>query len=74
MPWLILKRAFASPLSGEWKDDRIYEQGSGPLGSPELRWFWSITAIVPAVPHVTNGHAATRDKAKRRLRAGWRKA
>jgi hypothetical protein len=42
---------------------RIYEDASAST-APELRWFWSITAIVPAVPNVTNGHAATLDEAK----------
>jgi len=31
---------------------RIYEQGSA-LGLTELRWFWSITEIVPTAPNVT---------------------
>jgi hypothetical protein len=43
---------------------RIYEQGS--IGEPpELRWFWSITIIVPVKRSVMNGHAATREE-------GWR--
>jgi hypothetical protein len=52
---------------------RIYEDAhlSTP---PELRWFWSVTAIVPAVPNVTNGHAATLDEAKAKFRETWAKA
>jgi hypothetical protein len=33
---------------------RILEEGSR-FGPPELRWRWSITAIVPASP-ATHGH------------------
>jgi hypothetical protein len=49
---------------------RIYEDAdlSTP---PELRWFWSVTAIVPAVPNITNGHAATLDEAKAKFRAAY---
>jgi hypothetical protein len=38
-----------------------------------LLWRWSITEIVPAVPNVTNGHAATLDEAKAKFRAAWEK-
>jgi hypothetical protein len=81
---LILKRASASRPSGEWNDDdydvlvdgkivsRIYEQGG--IGSPpELRWFWSVTAIVPATKGVTNGHAATREEAMAAFAKSWRR-
>jgi hypothetical protein len=44
-------------------DGRIYEDAHRST-PPELRWFWSVTAIVPAVPNVTNGHAATLDSMK----------
>jgi hypothetical protein len=85
MAGLILKRASASRSSGTWKDNdfdvladgkvvgRIYEQGSAstPL---ELRWFWSITEIVPAVQNVTHGHAATLDEAKAKFREMWTRA
>jgi hypothetical protein len=40
----------------------IYERG-GVAIPPELRWFWSITEIAPAVPNITYGHAATREEA-----------
>jgi hypothetical protein len=30
---------------------RIYEDASAST-TPELGWFWSVTAIVPAVPNV----------------------
>jgi hypothetical protein len=82
---LILKRASASRPSGVWKDadynvladgkviGRIYEDGSAST-PPELRWLWSVTAVVPAIPNVTNGHAATLDEAKAKFRAAWEKA
>jgi hypothetical protein len=41
---------------------------------PDMRWFWSVTAIVPATPSVTNGHAATLDEAKARFRDNWTNA
>jgi hypothetical protein len=79
---LVLKRASASRPSGEWNEDdfdvladgkvvgRIYEEGSAstPL---ELRWFWSVTVIVPATPGVTNGTAATHEEAMAKFRTAW---
>jgi hypothetical protein len=38
------------------------------------RRFWSVTAIVPAMKGVTNGHAPTLDEAKAKFRAAWEKA
>ena len=82
---LILKRAKYSRSSGQWKDEdydvladgevagRIIESGS-PFDPPDLRWFWSITSVWPATRGVTNGHAATLDEAKAKLRAAWEKA
>ena len=82
---LILKRASVSRPSGQWQDEdydvladgkvvgRIYERGS-EHEPPELRWFWSITEIAPAVPNVTYGHAATREEAMAKFRAAWTKA
>jgi hypothetical protein len=84
MTALILKRARASRSSGEWKDEdydvladgkvigRILEEGSR-FGPPELRWGWSITAIVPASP-ATHGAGATLEEAKAKFRANWTKA
>jgi hypothetical protein len=51
---------------------RILEEGSR-FGPPELRWGWSITAIVPAAPGKTNGTAATLDEAKAKFRDNWTK-
>jgi hypothetical protein len=71
---LVLKRANASRSAGQWKEKdydvlaegkvvgRILEEGSR-FGPPELRWGWSITAIVSA-SSATHGIAATLDEAK----------
>jgi hypothetical protein len=52
---------------------RIYENAS-VSAPPDMRWVWSVTAIVPATPGVTNGTAATRVEAMARFRAAWEKA
>jgi hypothetical protein len=82
---LTLKRGKLTRSSGQWQDEdydvladgkvvgRILEEGSR-FGPPELRWGWSITAIVPATPGVTNGTAATREEAMARFRGGRLKA
>ena len=80
---LILKRAKFSRSSGQWQDEdydvladgkvigRIYEDASAST-PPELRWFWSVTAILPpAIPNKTNGHARTLDEAKAKFREAW---
>src|SRR2546421_12653246 len=81
---LILKRACGSRPSGQWQDEdydvladgkivgRIYEDASAST-PPDMRWFWSITEIVPAVPNMTSGHAATLDGAKDKLGDYWTK-
>jgi hypothetical protein len=69
MTSLILKRGKFSRPSGQWQDEdydvladgkpvgRIYEDAH--LSTPsDMRWFWSITEIVPARSGVTNGTAA----------------
>jgi hypothetical protein len=38
---------------------------------PDMRWVWSVTAIVPATPGVTNGIAASREETMAKLRATW---
>jgi hypothetical protein len=53
---------------------RILEPVGSRFGPPELRWRWSVTVIVPATPGVTNGHAATLDEAKAKVREIWAKA
>jgi hypothetical protein len=80
MTRLILNRASASRSSGQWSENdfdvladgkvigRIYEDASAST-PPELRWLRSVTAIVPAIPNRTNGHAPTLDEAKAKFRA-----
>jgi hypothetical protein len=82
---LILKRASTSRSSGQWSDEdydvladgkvvgRIHEDASAST-SPEVRWFWSVTEIVPAVPNLTNGHAATREEAMAKFCEAWMRA
>jgi hypothetical protein len=82
MTSLTLKRAKLSRSSGQWQDEdydvladgkvvgRLYEDASAST-PPELRWFWSITVIVPATRGKTNGTAATREEAMAKFRAAW---
>jgi hypothetical protein len=86
MTSLVLKRASASRPSGQWSDEdydvladskgasRIYEVVGSRFGSPDMRWFWSVTEIVPAIPNATYGHAGTREEAMAKFRAAWEKA
>ena len=83
MTGLVHKRASGSGSSGEWQDKeydvladgevvgRIYEPRGSRFGPPELRWGWSIIAIVPDTRGVTNGHAATLEEAKAKFGAAW---
>jgi hypothetical protein len=51
---------------------RIYENAD--LGTPpDMRWFWSVTAIAPTLGR-TNGTASTREEAMAKFRAAWEKA
>ena len=52
---------------------RIYEDASAST-PPDMRWFWSVTAIVRAIPNRTNGTAATREEAMAKFRQNWAKA
>jgi hypothetical protein len=82
---LILIRARAFRPWGQWQDEdydvlvdgkvvgRIYENAS-VSAPPDMRWFWSVTEIVPAIPNRTNGTAATREEAMAKFRAAWEKA
>ena len=46
---------------------RIYEPTGSRFDPPNI-------AIVPAVPNLTNGHAASREEAMAKFRAEWEKA
>jgi hypothetical protein len=77
---LILKRGKLSRPDGQWQDEdydvladgkpvgRIYEDASAST-PPDMRWFWSITEIVPATPN--RGYAATREEAMAKFRVAW---
>jgi hypothetical protein len=66
--WRVMGMASPANLVG-----RIYEHPSDST-LPQLRWFWSIIAIEPPIPNVTNGHAPTLNEAKSKFRAAWEKA
>jgi hypothetical protein len=82
MTSLTLKPASSSRPDGQWSNEdydvladgkvvgRIYDDGSSGT-PPELRWFWSVTAIWPATPGKTNGTAATREQAMAKFRWAW---
>jgi hypothetical protein len=82
---LILKRGKLTRSSGQWSDNdfdvladgkvvgRIYEDASAST-PPELRWFWSVTEIVPATRGATHGTAATLEEAKAKFRQAWENA
>jgi hypothetical protein len=82
MTQITLRLASASRSSGQWQDEdydvlvdgkvvgRIYENAS-VSAPPDMRWFWSVTAIAPARSGVTNGTAATRVEALAKFRAAW---
>src|SRR5262249_14574173 len=88
MSQLILKRASASRLSGEWSDDdydvlaggkvvgRIFNSAAAPVGSP---WMWTLAFGHHEDRAPTHGYAATRGGVRQELAAGigllchWRK-
>jgi hypothetical protein len=85
MSSLILKRGKLSRSSGQWKDEdydvladgkvvgRIYEAPL-PVRRRICDGFGPVTAIVPAIPNRTNGHAVTREEAMAKFREAWEKA
>jgi hypothetical protein len=68
MTQLILKRGKFSRSSGQWQvedydvlaDGKVVGRICSASTPPELRWFWSVTAIVPAVPNRTKRRRSTR--------------
>jgi hypothetical protein len=52
---------------------RIYEDASAST-PPDMGWFWSITAIVPATRGATHSTAATLEEAKAKFRQAWENA
>jgi hypothetical protein len=64
-----------SPTARSWGafSKRTHRGRRNCDGAPELRWGWSVTAIVPASP-ATHGTAATREQAMVKFREAWTKA
>ena len=79
--YLTLKRASASRLSGEWKDDdydvlahgeavgRILNANAAPVGSP---WMWTLIFPHHAGRTPTHGYEATREAAMAAFAKSWR--
>ncbi len=79
---LILKRASASRLSGEWKDDdydviadgavvgRIMKGAAAPLGSP---WLWTLAFGHHENRAPTHGYEPTREAAMAAFAKSWRR-
>jgi hypothetical protein len=79
---LILKRASASRLSGEWNDDdydvlaegvvigRIFNSNAAPVGSP---WIWALAFGHHEDRMATHGYAETREAAMAAFAKSWRR-
>jgi len=82
MDELILKRASASRLSGEWSDDdydvlcegavvgRIMKAAAAPAGQP---WLWTLAYGHHEDRTPTHGYAATREAAMAAFAKSWRR-
>ena len=80
--YLILRRASASRLSGQWNDDdfdvlahgvvvgRIFKVHAAPEGSP---WMWSLAFGQHEDRRPTHGYAATREAAMSAFAKSWRR-
>jgi hypothetical protein len=80
--YLILKRASASPPSGEWNEDdydvlaegiivgRIMKVHAAPVGSP---WMWTLAFGQREDRTRRHGYAATRDAAMAAFAKSWRR-
>jgi hypothetical protein len=81
MTGLILKRASASRLSGEWSDDdydvladgavvsRIFKVHAAPEGAP---WMWTLAFRHHEDRTPTHGYEPTREGAKGAFAKSWR--
>jgi hypothetical protein len=79
---LILKRASASRLSGEWHDDdydvladgvvvgRIMNAAAAPVG---MSWMWTLAIDYHEGRTPTHGYAATREAAMTAFAKTWRR-
>ena len=82
MDELILKRASASRLSGEWSEDdydvlaegmvvgRIMKSAAAPVGQP---WLWTLAYGHLEDRTPTHGYAATREAAMASFAKSWRR-
>ena len=80
--YLILKRASASRLSGQWNDDdfdvlangevvgRIFKANAAPVESP---WMWTLAFGHHEDRTPTHGYAATREAAMAEFAKSWRR-
>jgi len=80
--YLVLKRASASRLSGEWNDDdydvlaegvivgRIMKAAASPVETP---WLWTLAFGHHEDRTPTHGYAATRDAAMASFAKSWRR-
>jgi hypothetical protein len=82
MAALILKRASANRLSGEWNDDdydydvladgavvgRIIKSNAAPVGTP---WMWTLAFWHHQDRTPTHGYAATREDAMAAFAKSW---
>jgi hypothetical protein len=82
MPALILKRASARRISGEWNDDdfdvladgavvgRIMKAAAVPVGQS---WMWTLMFDCHEDRTPTHGYAATREAAMAAFAKSWRR-
>jgi len=80
--YLILKRASASRLSGQWNDDdfdvlangevvgRIFKVNAAPVGSP---WMWTLAFGYHRDRAPNHGYTATREAAMAAFAKSWRR-
>jgi hypothetical protein len=80
--YLILKRASASRLSGEWNDDdfdvlangvvvgRIFKANASPVGAS---WMWTLAFGHHEDRTQTHGYAETREAAMAAFAKSWRR-
>jgi hypothetical protein len=82
MSQLVLRRASASRLSGEWSDDdydvlaedivvgRIMKAAAAPVGQP---WLWTLAYGHHEDRTPTHGHEPTREAAMAAFAKSWRR-
>jgi hypothetical protein len=80
--YLLLKRASASRLSGQWNEDdfdvlaegavvgRIFKVNAAPIGSP---WMWTLAFGYHRDRAPNHGYTATREAAMAAFAKSWRR-